>query len=98
MVRRHPDLKWLRRAQDVTVFAARQSQLLEALWQTLAAGGKLLYVTCSVFPAENEQVVEGFLARAPDAHRLALPDGGAAQWLPQPEHDGFFYALIGKRA
>jgi len=98
VARRHPDLKWLRRASDVPAFAARQAKILEALWQVLAPGGKLLYVTCSVFPQENEALVEGFVARAQGARRLPLPDGGPDQWLPAAEHDGFFYALIQKQA
>jgi len=98
VARRHPDLKWLRRAQDIGAFAARQAALLDALWQALGAGGKLLYVTCSVFPQENESVVEAFVARAPGARRLPLADGRAAQWLPEAGHDGFYYALIEKRA
>ena len=98
VARRHPDLKWLRRAQDIGAFAARQAALLDALWQALGAGGKLLYVTCSVFPQENESVVEAFVARAPGARRLPLADGRAAQWLPEAEHDGFYHALIEKRA
>jgi 16S rRNA (cytosine967-C5)-methyltransferase len=98
VVRRHPDVKWLRRASDVAAFAARQAAMLDALWQVLAPGGKLMYVTCSVFPGENEEVVSRFLTRAPRAHRLPLPDGGPAQWFPSSEHDGFFYALIEKAA
>lgn len=98
VVRRHPDVKWLRRAADLAAFAARQGAILEALWQVLAAGGKLLYVTCSLFPQENEQLVEAFVARALGARRLPLPDGAPAQWLPAAEHDGFFYALIQKQA
>jgi 16S rRNA (cytosine967-C5)-methyltransferase len=98
VARRHPDLKWLRRAQDVAAFAARQSAILDALWQALGAGGKLLYVTCSVFPQENENVVEAFVARTAGARRLPLADGHPAQWLPQPGHDGFYHALIEKRA
>ena len=97
VARRHPDLKWLRRASDVPAFAARQGALLDALWQLLSADGKLLYVTCSVFPGENEAVVTDFLARTPDARRAALPDDGPAQLLPGPQHDGFFFALIEKR-
>jgi 16S rRNA (cytosine967-C5)-methyltransferase len=58
----------------------------------------LLYVTCSVFPQENEAVAEAFLRRAPHAARLELADGDPAQWLPGAEHDGFYYALIQKRA
>ena len=98
IVRRHPDLKWLRRPSDVAAFAARQGAILDALWQVLAADGKLLYVTCSVFPGENEEVVSAFLARTPGARRMSEPDGAGAQWLPAPEHDGFYYALIAKRA
>ena len=98
VARRHPDVKWLRRAQDVEKFAVRQSEMLRALWQVLAPGGKLLYATCSVFPQENSEVVEAFVAGTPGARRLALPDGGDAQWLPDAEHDGFYYALIEKQA
>jgi 16S rRNA (cytosine967-C5)-methyltransferase len=98
VARRHPDLKWLRRAGDVPAFASRQSRLLDALWRTLGPDGKLLYVTCSVFPGENEAVVTQFIARTPGAQRLPLPDGGPAQWLPGPEHDGFYYALLTKQA
>jgi 16S rRNA (cytosine967-C5)-methyltransferase len=96
VARRHPDLKWLRRGQDLPAFALRQAAILDALWQALAPGGKLLYATCSVFPQENDDVVERFVARADGARRLLLPDGEPAQWLPGPEHDGFYYALIAK--
>lgn len=98
VVRRHPDLKWVRRHSDLAAFAARQSAILDALWPVLVPGGKLLYVTCSVFPQENEEVVEAFRARAQGARRLPLPDDDAAQWLPGAEHDGFYYALIEKQA
>jgi 16S rRNA (cytosine967-C5)-methyltransferase len=91
-------VKWLRRAQDLPAFATRQRALLAALWPLLAPGGKLLYVTCSVFPQENSAVVDAFLAAEPQARRLALPDAGASQWLPDARHDGFYYALIGKAA
>jgi 16S rRNA (cytosine967-C5)-methyltransferase len=98
VVRRHPDIKWLRRESDLAGFAERQGALLDALWRPLVAGGKLLYATCSVFRQENEAVIEAFTARTAHARRAALPDGGAAQWLPSPEHDGFYYALIEKTA
>jgi 16S rRNA (cytosine967-C5)-methyltransferase len=58
----------------------------------------LLYVTCSVFPQENQEVVEAFVARTQHARRVPLPDGAAEQWLPGAEHDGFYYALIEKQA
>ena len=96
VVRRHPDIKWLRRAADVPAFAARQARILDALWRTLAPGGKLLYVTCSVFPEENGAVVDAFAVRTPDARRMSLPGGAAAQLLPGPEYDGFFFALLEK--
>ncbi|MBI1943531.1 MAG: 16S rRNA (cytosine(967)-C(5))-methyltransferase RsmB [Betaproteobacteria bacterium] len=96
VARRHPDIKWLRRPSDIGRFAARQVRILEALWRTLAPGGKLLYVTCSVFPQENGAVVDAFVARAPGARRAPLADGGAAQLLPGPGHDGFYFALLEK--
>jgi 16S rRNA (cytosine967-C5)-methyltransferase len=98
IARRRPDAKWLRRARDVPAFAERQARLLGALWQLLAPGGKLLYATCSVFPQENDAVVDAFVAAHRGARRLALPDGGAAQWLPDAQHDGFHYSLIEKPA
>jgi len=98
IARRRPDVKWLRRAADVPAFAVRQAAILDALWQVLGADGKLLYVTCSVFPQENDAVIEAFVARARGARRLPLPDGAAAQSLPAADHDGFYYALIQKQA
>ena len=82
----------------MAAFAARQNAILDSLWQVLSADGKLLYATCSVFPQENDAVIAAFLARTPGAVRLSLPDGGAAQGLPDAERDGFYYALIRKPA
>jgi 16S rRNA (cytosine967-C5)-methyltransferase len=102
IARRHPDIKWLRRSADLAGFAARQSAILDALWQALRPDGKLLYATCSVFPQENDAVIEAFIARqrasGARAVRLALPDGAPAQGLPDAERDGFYYALIHKQA
>ena len=98
VARRHPDLKWLRRASDVTGFAARQGAILAALWRVLGSGGKLLYVTCSVFTQENDAVIDTFLSHASGASRIALPDGAEAQWLPAADHDGHYYALLQKQA
>ena len=81
---------------DAAAFAARQGAILDVLWQLLAPGGKLLYVTCSVFPQENEEVVQAFITRTERARNLPLPDGEPEQWLPEPRHDGFYYALIQK--
>lgn len=98
VVRRHPDIKWIRRRADIPVFAERQAQILDSLWRVLAPGGKLLYVTCSVFPQENDAVIEAFLRLTPDAQRLALPADSPAQCLPDTRHDGFFFALLAKQS
>jgi len=98
VVRRHPDIKWLRRRKDIEGFAIQQMAILSALWQLLKQDGKLLYATCSVFQQENEQVISAFLEQQSDAVRLPikLPGGGAGQLLPNDLHDGFFYALLHK--
>lgn len=106
IVRRAPDARWLRRRSDLATFARSQRRLLEALWPALAPGGKLLYVTCSVFKAEGPDVIRSFLHDHAEASELAL-DGAPAgpgpgvQLLPthteQVDHDGFYYCLIGKR-
>ena len=98
VARRHPDIKWLRRAGDVRGFARRQAAVLDALWRVLAPGGKLLYVTCSVFREENDAVLQAFGARTPRARRGRLPEGAAEHLLPCAEHDGFFYGLLEKAA
>lgn len=100
VVRRHPDIKWLRRPEDIESFAREQGRILEAVWKMLAADGRLLYATCSIFRQENEEVVARFLSRHPEARReaLALPctNEPAGQLLPDDQHDGFFYALLRK--
>jgi len=96
VVRRHPDIKWLRRERDLVGFAREQARLLDALWRVLAPDGKLLYATCSVFAEEDEAVVEAFLARCRGARRLPLPAVGGGRLLPDGEHDGFFYAAFAK--
>lgn len=92
VVRRNPDAKWLRRAEDVASFAATQARILDALWPVVQPGGKLLYVTCSVFPAENGEQIGRFLERQRQAVRCH-----EEQLLPTAEHDGFFYCLLEKR-
>lgn len=94
VARRYPDVKWLRREQDIAGFATLQRELLSALWQVLEPGGKLLYVTCSVFGEENGAVVDWFLEQRSDAVRVAIPGCDGGQLLPDAEHDGFFYALL----
>lgn len=103
VIRRHPDIKLLRRATDIAPLAELQQQLLRQLWQTLKPGGMLLYATCSVLREENDAVIAAFLAHCPDA-QPAMPDvdWGLAtvhgrQLLPRRDsHDGFFYAVLHK--
>ncbi len=98
VVRRNPDIKWLRRAGDIPRFAAQQAEILDALWRVLAPGGKMLYATCSVFAEENGEQIAAFAARHPDCRRLPIGGQLDCQYLPCTEHDGFFYALLEKAA
>jgi 16S rRNA (cytosine967-C5)-methyltransferase len=107
IVRRHPDVRWLRRESDVARLAQVQATLLAVLWPLLKPGGRLLYCTCSVFRAEGEAQVQTFLAHNKEAFSLAapghlLPQGGAnANGLRdnlEGDHDGFFYALLERRS
>lgn len=105
IVRRHPDVRWLRRDSDIAQLAAIQSRLLDTLWPLLRAGGRMLYCTCSVFKAEGDLQVKAFLARNTQARLLPSPGhlipGNSAQTAAVPDnepgdHDGFFYALLEK--
>ena len=93
VVRRNPDAKWLRRETDVASFAATQARILNALWQVVRPGGKLLYATCSLFFEENGGQIGSFLAACPDARR-----DHEEQILPSADHDGFYYCRLEKRA
>jgi 16S rRNA (cytosine967-C5)-methyltransferase len=97
VVRRHPDAKWLRRESDIAGFATTQAAIVDALWRTLAPGGKMVYATCSVFGQENGDQVEAFVGRHAGARHLpmVLADAQPHQ-LPDAEHDGFYYALLQK--
>ena len=105
IVRRHPDVRWLRRDTDIGQLARIQAQLLTALWPLVAPGGRLLYCTCSVFPEEGAKQIQTFLARNTNARLLPSP----GHILPQASdmdvplvdnrrggHDGFYYALLQK--
>ena len=105
IVRRHVDIKWLRREADIVSFAQQQSAILQHLWQLFAKGGKLLYVTCSIFVEENQQQIDHFLRENADATQLPilLTNDIAknitiahGQLIPNRDHDGFFYALLQK--
>jgi 16S rRNA (cytosine967-C5)-methyltransferase len=108
IVRRHPDVRWLRRADDVHALARIQAEMLDALWPLLAPGGRLLYATCSIFPAEGAHQIDAFMQRlGPGKSRLdpaspghLLPnrdnDPQGASGRSPALHDGFFYALLHK--
>ncbi len=107
IVRRHPDVRWLRRPTDIDALAAQQARLLDALWPLLTPGGRLLFCTCSVFKAEGVHQIDAFLQREPTASRAASPPS-PGHLLPLPDNeadgpaatgtsaDGFFYALLTK--
>ena len=92
IVRRHPDIPFLRRANDIAQLQLKQRALLGTMWQVLKPGGLLLYVTCSLFPAEGEEQASWFEANYADALRLE----SVGQLLPAQTHDGFYYALFKK--
>ncbi len=107
IVRRHPDVRWLRRPTDIAQLAKAQAQLLQTLWPLLKPGGAMVYCTCSVFRAEGDTQAQTFLARHTDARLMPSP----GHLLPQSsvpgaviadnlgrEHDGFYYALFQKQS
>ncbi len=105
VIRRHPDIKMTRQADDIPALASLQGELLDALWPTLEVGGILLYATCSTLPTENTEVIEAFLARTPGARELDLATQAGVrqphgrQLLAQEGgHDGFYYAKLIKIA
>ena len=104
VIRRHPDIKWLRQETDIAQLVALQGQILKALWAKLKPNGILLYATCSVLPDENSQQIQRFLAETPDAELMPLPFGQTEntigiQFLPQENGgDGFYYAKLRKRS
>ena len=98
IVRRHPDIRWLRRKGDLISLSRRQQHLLDTLWRLLLPDGKLLVVTCSIFPQEGAQLAERFLSRHPDARALAAPGQLLPEATEQVNHDGLFYSLIEKVA
>jgi len=104
VIRRNPDIKLHRSPADIDALSQLQGEILQALWQTLAPGGLLLYATCSILPAENNEQVARFCQQQSDAEHLPIAaDWGVAcdygrQLLPQADgHDGFYYALLRKK-
>jgi 16S rRNA (cytosine967-C5)-methyltransferase len=106
IVRRHPDIRWLRRPGDLPALAALQTRLLDALWPLLKPGGRLLYATCSVFKCEGQAQTDAFLQRhgaaaaalhpASPGHLLTVPDNHSEAVSSELLHDGFYLALIRK--
>ena len=107
IVRRHPDVRWLRRETDLSQLAAQQERLLNALWPLVKPGGRLLYCTCSVFYEEGQNRVKAFVSRNTGAQLLTSP----GHLMPgqsigedklrenaSGDHDGFYYALLQKLA
>jgi len=105
VISRHPDIRFLREAADIEQLTVRQLRLLETLWPLLQSGGRLLYSTCSVLRAENEQVISRFLARQSDVREISIAAEQLAKCAPAPSHgwqilpgcadyDGFYYALM----
>jgi 16S rRNA (cytosine967-C5)-methyltransferase len=104
VIRRHPDIKLLRRETDIAALQNLQLQILDAAWQLLAPGGVLLYATCSILKQENENQIANFLKRHTDALEYPIQ----AEWGEARSHgrqiitgslqmDGFYYAKLGKR-
>ena len=104
IIRRQPDVKWHRRAEDLPALVAQQAQMLDACWSVLKPGGRMLYATCSVLKDENERQMDHFLSRFPEAQarpldeRFGRSSGAGRQRLPGEDGmDGFFYALVDKQ-
>ncbi len=104
VIRRHPDIKLLRRPEDIDQLVTLQGEILDAMWQLLKPGGTLLYATCSILPEENSRQIHSFLARTADAVHdtpdmtCGLATGFGQQLLPRIDgHDGFFYARLRKQ-
>lgn len=102
VIRRHPDIKWLRRESDIPRMAAQQARLLRALWPLLAPDGVLLYASCSILSAEGEEVIQRFLAEQADARELPIaagwgePRSAGRRIAPGGAFDGFYYARLCK--
>lgn len=100
VIRRHPDIKWLRRDRDIPELVRLQGEILDAIWPHLKPGGTLVYATCSVLPEENSQQIAAFLQRTADARlgQTGTPEKPGQQNLPDAaEGDGFFYATLIKQ-
>jgi 16S rRNA (cytosine967-C5)-methyltransferase len=100
IIRRHPDIKWLRKAKDIDVLVNLQKQILDAIWALVKPGGTMLYATCSILPEENHLQISDFLSRTPNA---SLDNGFCNDSVDKPgkqilpgdqQMDGFYYARL----
>ena len=105
VIRRHPDIKWLRKRPDIDALVQLQANILDEIWRLLKPGGTLLYATCSILPQENEQQISQFIARSADAKELLMAQGQGSmvesqhgwQLLPgEWQQDGFYYCKLQK--
>ncbi|MEF1204108.1 16S rRNA (cytosine(967)-C(5))-methyltransferase RsmB [Photobacterium damselae] len=98
VIRRHPDIKWLRRGEDIAALAQLQAEIFDAMWLQLKSGGTLVYATCSITPQENRDQVSAFLTRTADATLVGSEaTNPGRQILPGEENmDGFYYAVLQK--
>jgi 16S rRNA (cytosine967-C5)-methyltransferase len=102
VIRRHPDIKWLRKASDIETLVTLQQEILKSIWALLKPGGTLVYATCSILPKENNQQVSRFLEETPEASLVPFEQSKETigwQILPGAENmDGFYYAKLQKKA
>lgn len=100
VIRRHPDIKWLRKASDIETLVQLQQQILKNVWSLLKPGGTLLYATCSILPEENKEQIQRFLTENDDASLIKIPQSTQEigwQILPNEQAmDGFYYAKLQK--
>ena len=101
VIRRHPDIKWLRKSQDIAVLTDLQQDILKNIWSLLKPGGTLLYATCSILPEENSEQVQHFVNKNADAEHITITDKAddiGWQILPNEDSmDGFYYAKLVKK-
>lgn len=101
VIRRHPDIKWLRRATDIDALVTLQERILHTQWSLLKVGGRLVYATCSVLPDENTKQIQKFLTTVKNARVVQIEHSLEYDWqlLPEPESgDGFYYCVLEKTA
>ena len=102
VIRRHPDIKLLRKLKDISQVTKTQTRILENLWGLLKPGGEMVYATCSILKDENENQIIEFLSRFKDARNeeieIAWGEGTIGkQQLPEHSYDGFYYAKLSKK-